>query len=1771
MKAILVLSGLVILIPSLSLAEHLTWITVDREAKEGDPIKVEVVRSNPTETVLEIRVSGFWIEETTFAGKPFSSLSFPEPLLSGEGYPIRAGEPGWWDFPAEANQKLIAPDRFTRAMEIGVRQTAIPDELGHKGIRSLEELQDARISMEGARPGTARLRGLIAIHGKAEVDDDLHVEIEHNFQQFQLPSPMLPAGYVGSDADEGPFGYPSAPVWDVAFYEGGAQAPYVGLEPTATVLSRNSFFPAAEVSIPISAFVDIRTVLVPEVILVRIKHLRGPIQFDCPIPWDHWIFKMPFINGGAMREAMTARGIRIEASRSARYLIITPQDYRETLNEFALWKNSKGLAVDFAYLGSGPGDDVAANRNDIDNFIEDYFRKHYCHGVYVLLVGDVDILPSGRSNRVIANPDGNNADSDHVYEVLGSDRMPSCYVGRLSVNSKGELQTQLNKILSYERNPAGGGWPLRAVLAANSQNDDSSYGVSSSFPSKYAAAVNAIAAYGSYTNPPTFNVLHAGAASNAATRAVNQDVIDAIDNGVGHVLYRGHGGGSSWVSGWDGSSTTGNSFDQTNDVPALKNEAFPIIYSIACQNARLRNNDCIAETWMSLANAGAVAHFGASVNSYTTENHERAKGIFRAIYQNGFTRLGPALAEAERISRSALGGGAAWDNNTFCYNLLGCPELTIRKQTVPFNFRLIGTVQFVGLYRAIMAVTDEAGTVLRGVRVTLIYNNGDTDTATTDENGNAEFRIPDPSLVDKFSLIYGGIVEEVEGNSFPRWEWTPLGKEYPEGTPVTVEVCSCNSEETELEIRVPGFWKRIISYNAKDYTQIRFPDPVLFGEGFPDLETLDTNNNLFGVRGLLDNDGLLADRAPFLRRGNDNWFDFPAGQNGTPLQTTKYMQSMRIGVKPAAFPENAVGQKPRSVPEMIALGIDPAGARPGIPHLRGLISAALGSVQGEAFKYEVLRENLMMFDLAADLAPAGFQGSDQGVNEGYPSPELIDEVFYGGNRQAYRGTEVALGNVERIGGTFAGCQMSVPMCEIGAPSELNVVSQLRCRIIHRKPFVRQYECIAWDQWTNKPSFVNGSSLQARLAATGVPILTIRTARYLIVTPREFEDELADFADWKREKGLHVKFVFVGNDPTDDIPADRDEIDEYLENYYHRNYCHGVYVLLVGDVAHIPGGRTNKVIANPDGANADSDHVYEVVGNDDFASLYVGRLSIDNAADLTVQLNKILAYEKTPAVGNWPTRITLAANSQNDNGNYGVDSSFPSKYAAAVNAIANYTNYTNSPNFSVRHAGAASAGTTRAVNQNVIDDIDNGRGQVLYRGHGSSTAWVSGWDGSSNLGNDFNNTEINSLSNDSVFPIVYAIACQNNRIKVDDCAGENWMSRVDGGSVAYYSASVNSYTSENHERAKGIFKAIYESGITHLGPALAEAEILSSSSYGNDQYWKSNTFCYILLGDPEMTIRRSNVFAPTLLRTTFLATAGTVQISVRDIFQNAVQGRRVNLVLTDGSVLNGLTDESGEVVLPVDESLVTRIVILDENGGGSQSEDSGTASGSIVSLDNNTIPEGNAPGFRVGDLFTVVDGVETAGTYSLLAGPGGDDNDLFQVVSGGLIFQSSADHETKDLYTVRVRSAYPGGQSEVALLITVLDDRSEDSDGDGLSELDEEELYGTDDRNPDTDGDGLGDNVELGLAALGFHPAVDDASLLAALEGSTGFFTKESIIEANAANLFVEKQLGGDFLLRFQLQELDEVSKSWLDLGPPAEWLYNSGDAKHFFRIEIDQP
>lgn len=93
----------------------------------------------------------------------------------------------------------------------------------------------------------------------------------------------------------------------------------------------------------------------------------------------------------------------------------------------------------------------------------------------------------------------------------------------------------------------------------------------------------------------------------------------------------------------------------------------------------------------------------------------------------------------------------------------------------------------------------------------------------------------------------------------------------------------------------------------------------------------------------------------------------------------------------------------------------------------------------------------------------------------------------------------------------------------------------------------------------------------------------------------------------------------------------------------------------------------------------------------------------------------------------------------------------------------------------------------------------------------------------------------------------------------------------------------------------------------------------------------------------------------------------------------------------------------------------------------------------VNLSNSSVAENSSTGTAVGTLSTTDANSGDTFLYSLVAGAGDTDNSAFTIVDNQLLVNSSLDFETKDSYTVRVRTTDQGGLStEQSFTITITD-------------------------------------------------------------------------------------------------------------------------------------
>ena len=121
-------------------------------------------------------------------------------------------------------------------------------------------------------------------------------------------------------------------------------------------------------------------------------------------------------------------------------------------------------------------------------------------------------------------------------------------------------------------------------------------------------------------------------------------------------------------------------------------------------------------------------------------------------------------------------------------------------------------------------------------------------------------------------------------------------------------------------------------------------------------------------------------------------------------------------------------------------------------------------------------------------------------------------------------------------------------------------------------------------------------------------------------------------DWKEEKGLAVNITNTSDIPDIDNDGLNDtDVWHYINDSY-TNWTNLAYVLLVGDVEHIP--THNFTTAT--GLNWSTDHYYsdlgDIHGNESyFSEIFVGRIPVKNTSELDVIVDKIIGYEKTPYV------------------------------------------------------------------------------------------------------------------------------------------------------------------------------------------------------------------------------------------------------------------------------------------------------------------------------------------------------------------------------------------------------------------------------------------------------------------------------------------------------------------------------------------------------------
>ncbi len=303
----------------------------------------------------------------------------------------------------------------------------------------------------------------------------------------------------------------------------------------------------------------------------------------------------------------------------ARYLIITHDNFYNAVLPLAEWKHKKGMRTKVVKLS-----EIGSTSSEIQSFIQDAYDNWTIPPEFLLLVGAPNYIPmpyveGTRTDNYYTNMDT----TDIQNEILS---------GRLTVHDTTEAQTVVNKILLYERTPTidTSDWYNKGCLIVREDYDPPDDSI---YWSDIHHAKNCMLRIG-YDEVDTLS---------RQLGDDKDDVIEAVNEGRGFVLYRGQGVNNWW-----------SPFD-CNPHTCQNGSYLPIVLSITCSTIGSGSTPAVAERWL-LTGTPETPRGGAGYFATTTVLSGGAylrsavsKGFFDAAFRERVKTFGEACEMARLV------------------------------------------------------------------------------------------------------------------------------------------------------------------------------------------------------------------------------------------------------------------------------------------------------------------------------------------------------------------------------------------------------------------------------------------------------------------------------------------------------------------------------------------------------------------------------------------------------------------------------------------------------------------------------------------------------------------------------------------------------------------------------------------------------------------------------------------------------------------------------------------------------------------------------------------------------------------------------------------------------------------------------------------------------------------------------------------------------------------------------------------------------------------
>jgi len=404
-----------------------------------------------------------------------------------------------------------------------------------------------------------------------------------------------------------------------------------------------------------------------------------------------------------------------DPTNTADYLIITPSTFFPNITKLAEWKHQKGLETKIVNLTQIYTAFPGSNNYSIKKFINYTYNNWSKQPTYILLIGDVNYLPTNYGL-------GGCATDLHYTLLQGSDFLPDIMLGRLSIQNTDELDIIVDKILDYEKTPYLNemAWYKNATVFYGT--DRPQWLQTANFIQNY------LSLRGYHVNKWNENE---GGTARMATE---------INNGLAFLNYREHGG----VTGW---SMAGSGGFYNSDIDALTNDKkLPVVFSTTCNTGWFdyTGTDCFGEVWMKKPLGGAIAFLGSSRESYTGYNDELAKGFYKAIFDDFLYSFSNIMNQGKLYMYNYYGSGYTTHLEYEMYNSFSDPSLNVWTN-IPQTLNISHTTAtYIGnntVTVTVKSMTSSPGSPGISARVTLYKKDEIYESLLTDTEGNATFEV----------------------------------------------------------------------------------------------------------------------------------------------------------------------------------------------------------------------------------------------------------------------------------------------------------------------------------------------------------------------------------------------------------------------------------------------------------------------------------------------------------------------------------------------------------------------------------------------------------------------------------------------------------------------------------------------------------------------------------------------------------------------------------------------------------------------------------------------------------------------------------------------------------------------------------------------------------------------------------------------------------------------------------------------------------------------